>query len=135
MNQNFPDRLLGRTRGRRPGDRRKRHDITVFNKTGSGVRAVIEIKTKYTNRTQGVETDATKIKRHFRHRHHARSGYLLVYSTAGGPNRETTLSKRFTRWTERFGNGWCFLDVKTGSLEDADDEREWAWGIALLRYK
>jgi hypothetical protein len=85
---------LGVARSERSNALRKRFDISVFYKHKNKVRAVIELKTRGTWSVTGVVKDATKIEGHFRNKHRATTGYLLVYAEASGVKRRKDLSNR-----------------------------------------
>jgi len=118
------EELEVKRRGRPPGNKGERFDLVVWYRTRPEVLAIIEIKRAYY--IGPVRRDAEKVKKHLSHGV-AKTGYLLVYSVAGGYARRTALESTFKRWAKQTET------TLVGHHIVADEDDEWSWGFVLLR--
>jgi hypothetical protein len=115
---------IGSRKGRPPTNSKQRFDLTVWSKTGSSVRAVVEVKRTWW--LGDIKKDAAKIEAHMKHKLAAKTGYLLVYSDQKQPNGDANLRSRFLDWANELN--WTCVDIKTG------EGKNYAWGFCLLRF-
>jgi hypothetical protein len=122
------ERERGRGPGRPAASGSQRADISVWNKTGFTLRAVIEIKRSIG--TKPILDDVHRMNTWMGLNNPPAAAYMLAYSEARGKNRMKTLEKRFTTWTEQT----CWIDKGKVVYDDPDDP-DYAWGIILMRHQ
>ena len=103
----------------------KRFDIVVWNKSNIRLRAIIEIKLAWSIRP--LIPDRNKMRGFLSTSEHKPTCYLLVYTTAKGPNRVETLKRRFMHWEKKLECNLVHEHV------DTQGDGEFSWALALLR--
>lgn len=125
--------------GRPTKDKKKRFDISVWNKSDNTLRAVVEIKRTYF--IGALKSDAKKIVNYLRQKGSAKTGYLLVYTDCDGKkdiDSRQKLNERLEQWAEllkaslnavTFGTDLQSTYSSTPPRLDSD-----AWAVGLIRF-
>lgn len=133
----------GSNSGRKLRFEKERPDIAIWYKSKNELTAIVETKKAF---NCGVlEKDLKKLKRHLSHRHSAKRGYLLVFTTSGKKSDDKRdaacvcdlLADKLDRWGEKLGISLVASEIcrPKDTWYNKATHRHWGWAIGLYRYQ
>jgi hypothetical protein len=140
---NIDIKKKGPNSGRKLHFEKERPDIAIWYKSRNELAAIVETKKAFNGGV--LEKDLKKLKKHLNHRHSAKRGYLLVFTTSGKKSSDKAdtaivcdlLTDKLKRWGERLGIKLVASKIcrPKDTWYNKNTGRHWGWAIGLYCYK